>query len=205
MGLFDKVVNSASGAVGPRSPGNPLSKVAGQVASTITGGRQSISFQALPTTQAAFAALPQAGMTSPYHTAAMYVVALNAYASNKTEAIAMMNFLKGPQPLSPRDLSMLTDSMERDPGKGPLLAQSYFSGATPENDYTPSQPYTVVVSDNTYSFQNQGYAKLFVQCGGADSPRPITLRQAKEGKWFLWEQNMLLSGIKKSASSNPWA
>ena len=41
-------------------------------------------------------------------------------------------------------------------------------------------------------------------CGGADSPRPVKLRLAKDGRWYLWEQ-YLLTGIREPESSNPWA
>ena len=40
--------------------------------------------------------------------------------------------------------------------------------------------------------------------GGADSSRDVLLRKAKDGKWYLWEQ-FLLVGIRKPESSNPWA
>ena len=46
--------------------------------------------------------------------------------------------------------------------------------------------------------------KLFIPCGGADSPRPIKLRMKGDGKWFLWEQ-YLLTGIRTPKADNPWA
>ena len=195
----------------PQAPGtnNPSAfQRVGQAVNQVTNksggkGTNSIVFNNIPTTQAAFVSLPQAAMQSPYDTAAMFVVALNVYPRNPNESIAMMNFLKGPQPLSARELSLLQSQMGQ-ANNGAFLAQSYFAGATPENNYMPSKPLTVVVSDNPYSWGNQGYAKLFVACGGADSPRPITLRLAQDGKWYLWE-HMLLSGIKQARSSSPWA
>ena len=84
------------------------------------------------------------------------------------------------------------------------VPRSYFLGATPDNDYQPSTPYTIRVSENPYSYDNQGYAKLFMSSGGADSPRQVTLRQAADGKWYLWEQ-FILVGIRKPKSTNPWA
>ena len=77
-------------------------------------------------------------------------------------------------------------------------------GAVPQNDYTPAEPYTINISENPYSYQEQGYAKLFIQSGGADSPRPVQLRKAKDGKWYLWEQ-FLLADIRVPESSDPWA
>lgn len=47
-------------------------------------------------------------------------------------------------------------------------------------------------------------ARLFIRSGGADNPRQIDLRKAKDGKWYLWEQ-YILSDIRKPESSNPWA
>ena len=81
---------------------------------------------------------------------------------------------------------------------------SYFNGATPENDYTPAQPFTLRVTAGPYAWQNEGYAKLELRSGGADSPRPIILRRKGDGHWFLWEQ-MLLAGIRQPKSSDPWA
>ena len=84
------------------------------------------------------------------------------------------------------------------------VPRSYFNGATPQNDYTPSAPYTIVVSENPYSYTDEGYAKLFLRSGGADSERAVQLRNAKDGKWYLWEQ-FLLADIRKPESTNPWA
>ncbi|MCL2814138.1 MAG: hypothetical protein FWD23_06015 [Oscillospiraceae bacterium] len=199
MGFFDKLKKQAANVA------EQVTKATGAQPAQTTGGggAKSIAFAALPASQAEFKALPQAQMQTPHDTAAMFVLALNVYSQNPNEALAMMNILKGPSPLSGREIQFLKGEMGQ-AGKGDYLARSYFAGATPQNDYTPSRPYTVVVSDNPYSYDNQGYAKLFVACGGADTPRPITLRQAKDGKWYLWEQ-FLLTGIKKAESSNPWA
>ena len=163
------------------------------------GGKQSVVFSELPETVDQFVALPQAGLQSPYETAAMFVVALTVYTQNKDESIAMINCLKGPAPLSPRELSLFKTQMTD------YLVRSYFAGANPQNDYTPSRPYTVVISDNAHSYATPGSAKLFIHCGGADSPRPIEIRLAKDGKWYLTGHASLLVGIRKAESSNPWA
>jgi len=115
----------------------------------------------------------------------------------------MLNHLKGPQPLSTQEISFIADRMAQN-SKVDFIAESYFNGATPQNNYLPTVPYTVVVSENPTSYQEQGYAQLYIRSGGADSPRPVKLRQAKDGKWYLWEQ-FLLSDIRPPESSNPWA
>ena len=162
-------------------------------------GKKTIGFPSLPNTLAEFTTLPQASLQSPYDTAALFVAALSTYNQNKREFSAMVNFLKGPSPLSAREVGFFTGKVTD------YLARSYFAGATPQNDYMPSQPFTVVVSDNPNSFAAEGQAKLFVQCGGADSPRPIAMRLAKDGKWYLTEYSSLMLGIRKPESSNPWA
>ena len=82
--------------------------------------------------------------------------------------------------------------------------RSYFDGAIPQNDYTPTSPYTVTVSSDPHSYDEPNIARLYVVCGGADSPRPVKLRLAKDGKWYLWEQ-YLLTGIREPQSADPWA
>jgi len=166
------------------------------------GGNRAVPvvFSSTPETYERFTALPQAAMQTPFDTAAMFVMAMCVYPFDSAEAVKMVNFLKGPQPLSAYDIQFLADRMR---GKD-YLPRSFFVGATPSNNYLPSSPYTVVVSENPYSYGEQGYAKLVIQSGGADSPRPIQLRQAKDGKWYLWEQ-FLLSDIRPPEDSNPWA
>jgi hypothetical protein len=84
------------------------------------------------------------------------------------------------------------------------VPRSYFEGATPANNYLPAEPYTVMVSDNPYSYQNETYATLYVRSGGADSLRSVQMRLAKDGRWYLWEQ-FILADIRQPESMNPWA
>ena len=212
MSFFDKLKNQAMGAVSQaagsaasQTAGKVMGQVSGAVGNAMRGGNKSVSvvFGALPATQMEFSALPQAAMQTPHDTAAMFVVALAAYKHNKQESIAMMNFLKGPQPMSGKDISFIADRMSQNDKIG-YLAESFFAGATPQNDYTPSQPYTVTVLEDPYTWQEQGYAKVLIPSGGADTPRPVKLRQAKDGRWYLWEQ-FLMSDIRPPESSNPWA
>lgn len=68
----------------------------------------------------------------------------------------------------------------------------------------PAQPYTIIVFDSPYSYEGDSYANLFITSGGADSPRSVKSRKAKDGKWCLWEQ-YLLPDIRKPESTNLWA
>ena len=91
--------------------------------------------------------------------------------------------------------------------KWPYIGKSYFVGATPENEYTPSTPLSIEVKDNPYSYKNEGYARLLLHSGGADSDRFITLRKMKDGRWVIWSDSIiaLLADIRKPESQNPWA
>lgn len=161
---------------------------------------EKIVFASVPETLEQFLSLPQSQMRTPFDTAAMTVLALGVYPQNKELSLKMLDALRGPRPLTNMDKQFIADRFR---GKEYLM-RSYFDGSSPENGYTPGLPYTVTVSDNAYSLQEPGFAKLFVACSGADSPRPVQLRQAKDGKWYLWEQ-FLLTGIRQPESQIPWA
>ena len=92
-------------------------------------------------------ALPEAALDTPFKTAALTVCALCAYAADRDIGTQMLNFLRGPRPLNGQDISFLNDRF-RD-GKT-YIPFSYFLGSSPENNYTPSSPFTVTVkSDHT--------------------------------------------------------
>lgn len=187
MGLFDDLKqNTASMGGGIRKPeGNHTEEVV---------------FPSLPDTLEQFKSLPQAALNTPFDTAALTVVALCFYPKDRELSLAMLDYLKGPGTLSEYEKQFIRDRfMDKD-----YVPRSYFKGATPQNDYVPTEPYTIFVSENPYSYDDQGYGKLYLTSGGADSPRAVQLRQAKDGKWYLWEQ-FLLADIRQPESSNPWA
>ena len=167
------------------------------------GNSVSVVFSAIPTTVAEFAALPQAAMQSPFDTAALVALALCVYPINKDESIKMLNYLKGPQPLNPRELSFIADRMAQN-NKAGFIGASYFEGATPQNEYVPNKPYTIIVSDGPYSYTEESYAALKLKSGGADNPRDVRLRLAKDGKWYLWDHGLLVD-IRQPESASPWA
>ena len=185
MGLFDKLKNN-SPASQPTSHGGNKS--------------QKIIFSTLPDTFEQFCSMPQASLATPFDTAAMTVLAFCFYPENKELSLKMLDFLRGPRPLSVMDKQFIQDRF-RDKDYVP---RSYFEGANPSNNYLPSEPYTITVSENPYSYQNEGYATLYITSGGADSPRSVQMRLAKDGKWYLWEQ-FILADIRQPESANPWA
>jgi len=164
--------------------------------------KETYTFEALPETLEALKAMPEAVLDDPFKTAALTVCALCAYSKDREVGTEMLNFLRGPRPMSPADVSFLNDRLMD--GKD-YVARSYFEGATPANGYTPATPYTVKVISNQYSkLENGNYMKLLIHSGGADSPRSVTLRKTGGGTWYLWEQN-LLSDIRIPTSQDAWA
>jgi len=173
--------------------------------------RVTITFESLPQNVAELQALPQASLASPYGTAALAVAAMCAYESSPQAAADMLNFLRGPRPLTPYDQQFMRDRLR---GKG-YKPYSFFEGSSPQNNYVPTQPYRVTVFDNPHSWVSEDssqssagpvqYARLLMQSSGADSPRWITMRyKPSTNQWFLWE-HQLLADIRTFVSADPWA
>ncbi len=119
------------------------------------------------------------------------------------DGVAAMVLLRGPRPMTPYDSQFLRDRLR---GKE-YLPLAYFDGATPQNGYRPTAPYTLtVLPDQRPQDVEEGYLRVFLQTAGADAPRPVKLRQKPStGEWFLWEYSSPLSGIRIPASQDPWA
>ena len=193
MSIFDSLKRNAM-----NSAANAVKNAANKLGNT----SETFTFSALPESLDEMKALPEAARSTPYQTAALTVCALCVYAAAPEIGTEMLNWLKGPQPLSPMEQQFLRDRF-RD-GKT-YIPFSYFGGAKPENDYTPDEPFTVTISANPYSYQESGYAVLWLTSGGADNPRDVKLRQKPStGEWFLWEQ-FLLPSIREPKSADPWA
>ena len=202
MALFDIFKSKAENAI-KKSVNSAVTQGFNKATSAVSNlgnKKEKIVFSSLPSSFEEFASLPQAALSTPFETAAMTVLAFCYYPQNKDLALQMVNFLRGPRPLSGGDISFIADRF-RD---SDYVPRSYFEGSTPANDYTPAEPYTIIVSENPYSYQNEGYATLYITSGGADSPRSVQMRKAKDGKWYLWEQ-FILVGIRQPESANPWA
>ena len=115
MGLFDKIKNQSDGSVEQAT--NSIDKGSGKSVSVV--------FASMPETLAEFTALPYAAMQTPFDTAAMAVAALCVYPLSKDECAAMINYLRGPNPMAPREVIFLSDRMAQNK-KAPYLGASKF-------------------------------------------------------------------------------
>lgn len=96
MSIFDKLKKNAQTAVK-------------SAAASAFASEETFTFAALPESLAEMKALPEASLASPFATAALTVCALCVFAADKQIGTEMLNFLRGPRPLSNHDISFLND------------------------------------------------------------------------------------------------
>lgn len=166
-----------------------------------TNKKETFTFESLPKNLQELQALPEAALSTPFMTAALTIAVLARYNENQEDALQMYDWINGPADVTPYDKQFIKEHL----GGRQYLINSYFEGTSPENGYTPSNPFTIVIFDNPYSYQEEGRATLWVQSTGADSPRQMSFRlKPSTGQWFLTQQ-MLLAGIRTPAAEDPWA
>ncbi len=199
MSIFDALKRKAESALKREA-----SKAVNNAVQSVGKGRnhsESFTFTALPQNLEQLQALPEAALDSAFKTTALTILALCRYEHSPEDAIAMLNFLKGPAEVSGYEKQFIRERLQ---GKA-YIPRSYLGGATPRNGYQPTTPYTVKVSENPYSFDNENWATLYVTSGGADNPRGIKLRQKPStGQWFL-NDIQCLSEIRVPVEEDPWA
>ena len=159
------------------------------------------TFQELPLSVEEMKKMGLADLSSPSRVAALTVVAIYAYTVNKQQGIEMIDYLRGPRPLTEYEKQFLRDRL----GGKEYVIKSFFQGAVPDNNYAMSKPYSVIVEDAPQVVSKEGYKRFQLRSGGADNPRTITLRnKPSTGEWFLWEQ-VLLADIRPPKSQDDWA
>ena len=195
---MDKLVSDLLGGLGRLFK----NKVSQTVSKAVSSKSKTYSFEALPQTVDELKALPEAALTDVYAVAALSLLALTRFEADRDASIAMLNFLKGPDPMTPMAIQQISDRFMD--GKF-YKVNSFFEGATPANNYTPSQPYKVKVTSTPYSFETENWAVLYLHSGGADNPRPVKLRKKPStGQWFLVEIQYL-GDIRTPPTADKWA
>ena len=203
MGFFDSIKNSATSAIKSKTA-QAVNNAAIDAVNNVGRGKnesQTFTFAAIPASVAEFQALPEATLDSAFKTTALTLVALMNYENNKQAMYEMLDFLNGPDEVSGYTKQFLDDRLN---GKA-YKVSSFFAGATVANNYTPSTPYSITVSANPYSFDEENWATMYVTSAGADAPRPIKLRKKPStGQWFV-SDIQCLSDIRVPAAADPWA
>ncbi len=203
MGLFDSLKKQAESTI-RREVSQGINKTVNNAAQSVAKGRiytETFTFASLPTNIAELQALPESSLDSAFKTTALTLAVLCNYEHNPDATIEMLNFLKGPGEVSGFEKQFIKEHL----GSEGYKARSFFEGATPQNSYKPNVPYKITVIENPYSFDNENWATLYVQSGGADNPRPIKLRKKPStGQWFLVEIQCL-ADIRVPVEEDPWA
>ncbi|MBR5739142.1 MAG: hypothetical protein IKY02_04055 [Lachnospiraceae bacterium] len=204
MGLLDSLFRQVKSVI--RQEGQKaVNEAVNQAVKDATTKTYSYTFEKLPLTAEEMKALPEAALQDPAAVASLIVIALDRYGTDRQACFDMMNFLKGPEPLSETEKQQINNQYMD--GRN-YTARSYFKGANPENNYTPAAPYRIEPFENPYSRENydQGYIKIFLTSGGADSPRYVVLRQKKStGQWFANQFIGILTGIRIPKEQDKWA
>ncbi len=181
--------------------GSVVKKGVKSISSAVSKIGKKVTLESLPANLEELQAMPGADLTDEYTVAALAVAVLCNYENDPDETYRMMDFLRGPQPMNGVDKQFIRDRLN---GRGYII-RSYLKGTSPDNNYTPAEPYVVEISENSYSRTEEGYVKLFLKSSGADSPRPIILRKkASTGQWFVWQVSFL-SDIRKPKEADPWS
>ena len=213
MGLLDKILNQAESSLSnmvsserskiANKVKQDVNKLANEAVRNFKTQKKNFTFDKLPENFDELKSLPQADLKDPFGVVALVILAMNNYNKDLDKTVAMMNFLKGPSPLTGHELSRMKDQLAgRD-----YLMRSYFEGTSPENNYKPSEPFKITVFDHPNSYDNEksGYVTLWVKSSGADSDRQVRLRQKQStGEWFL-DEEYLTPGIRVPKEEDPWA
>jgi hypothetical protein len=201
MSILDTIIRKVKTTLG----NNLDNKLKDAVNSAVNHKKYTYRFSKLPENLEEFKAMPGADLKDPNVTCALTICALCEFAEDREASVAMLNYLKGPRPMSQMDISFVSD---RFMDGVDYIPRSYLNGTTVENDYTPSVPYSIDVWELNHSRDSidQNYLRLFINSSGADSPRYVDLRlKPSTGEWFLWEFGGVLSGIRIPRSKNEWA
>lgn len=163
MSLFDSIKNKAQ-----RAGSEAVRKLGQEVAAAASGKTYTVTLSTLPMSVEELKAMPEGNLKQPENTAALTIAALAVYPSNPDASIAMINYMRNGRDLIGSELQFVK---ERGVSHNHVIL-SYFKGATPDNDYTPSEPAVIELLETSTSRAQikDGYLKLFVQSGGADAP-----------------------------------
>ncbi len=206
MSLFDTLKNQATHIIkaeATRKKNEIRQELEKKIYTALNTKKIKITLESMPTTLEQVMDLELSNLEDPCDVAVLTLIALNTYRVNKEEGKKMLDFLNGPEPVSVFDCQFIDDRFMD--GKDYVI-DSYIDKTTPENGYSYSLPCTVTIIEQSDSYAQENYAKLFIVSSGADAPRPITLRYKPSTKqWFLWDFKLLLAEVVKPSKLDDWA
>ena len=207
MGFFDSLKKQLTSEL-KKEVNKEMNKAGNQAANSVAAAvkkaanhKETFKFQELPKNLEELKALPEASLNDAYKTTALCIAALCQFEADETATIEMLDFLKGPENVTEAEKTFLRDRLK---GKA-YKTLSFFQGATPQKGYEPTKPYTITVSENPSSVNEENWATLYVTSSGADTPRPVKLRKKPStGQWFI-NDIQCLSDIRIPTEQDKWA
>jgi hypothetical protein len=172
--------------------------------SMLAHGQSKISVDKIPTTPEEFISLRDKIATTPEGGAVAFVVATIMYVNNPTVGRQAIIIQSDKNLLSPSekgykgfDLSSSSDFLVKQLDQKKYIPNSYVLGTSNAKAYDlGAAPYKFDLSTNQFSKGTDGTMKIFVACSGADTPRPVTLRQNDKGVWKAAEYSSLFVGVR---------
>ena len=117
-----------------------------------------VTFDKLPLTLSEMTAMPEALLEKPEDTVALTVAALDACSRDLEEGCRMLDYLRGPRPLSNAEKQFIRERFSY--GGCRKVPLSYFRGAVPANDYMPEKPFTLEIRDSSSQIAAEGFFKI---------------------------------------------
>lgn len=173
---------------------------------------EEVTLQKIPTSAEEFTQMRNQLATTPEGGAAMTVAALLAFSKDPKVGLQCLtlildkrnvvrgNVIKGYAPLG-----SVMYHVNRISGykMWPYLGFAYLKGATSQNNYAVSAPYTVATMRQKNSGSDaSGKVKVYIYCDGF-RPRPVSLHRNDKGIWKAYEMSSLFLNVTQPASMAP--
>ena len=140
-----------------------------------------VVFHELPTDYNVFLNIAESTLNLPERAAALFILALRIYAVDNELGIQMLSYLRHLDSLEEQEIKKLLEEPLR---KSRYIPLAYFKGASPQNSYTPDEPYVITIKEDSKKSLKRKYKTLYIGCPGAGIYRPITLVKIK-GFWAI--------------------
>ena len=174
------------------------------------------TFSTIPTNVEELKQYNISGDDGRYKVLALYIMSLRTWKpENHTDCEEMIGYLCNKQ-LSVYEKQRLTDQMKKG-NQYRYLGNAFLNGAAPANNYSPSKPYSITLTQDSVVDENQVYIpanpsipspdqyRAFIICKASDSGKWIDVyKSSKDGNWYMYKWMDLITSIKAPASSNPF-
>ena len=164
-----------------------------------------VEVPSIPKTVDEYVALRDSLATTPAGGAVMMAVALIVYSSDVPTGLQCLTVAldqhwlndgkegyKGKQPRG-----IYIQQWRERIGRFPHIPRSYVQGTTPQNGYAlpPGGPYVFNIKEQVGDVE-LSTARIFIECTGADHPRPVRVKKNNRGIWKADEWSSLEVGIR---------